>query len=434
MNTRAIAAKALSSIVADKRSIKAALQKLDLEPLATRDRAFVQELVYGVCRWFFTLETELHQILNKPLRKRDADIKCLLLVGLYQLRYLDTAHHALVKETVDATVSLKKNWARKLVNASLRTAIRTGWPHTQSDNPPSTLDSLRMNNPAWLVAAIESDWPGDLESILSASNERPPLSLRVNTLQFTRADYLQTLSTNDIDATQTSYSPYGLRLAPTVTSDIPAFYDGAVSVQDEAAQLAVSLLAPTAGERILDACAAPGGKAGHIREVTSDGDNLFAIDVEEARVSLIKDNFTRLKLDANILVADATQPEAWWDGKQFDKILIDAPCSASGIIRRQPDVRLHREAKDILRLSSLQFEILKALWPLLRLGGTAVYATCSILRDENDGVIRKFVSNTNDCEVQDLSVDWGTPTEFGHQILPGEQDMDGFFYSVLVKK
>lgn len=434
MNTRAVAAKALSSVVSDKRSIKAALKNLEMETSDTRDRAFVQELVYGVVRWFYTLENELHETLNKPLRKRDTDIKCLLMVGLYQLHYLDTPHHALVKETVDATTSLRKNWARKLVNATLRTAIRKGSSDTPNACPSAQLNKLSINNPSWLIAMIKRDWPEEMESILAASDERPPLSIRVNKNQISREDYLQNLSDKHINATPTNFSPYGLRLEPRAIDDVPGFFEGQVSVQDEAAQLAVTLLEPRAGEKILDACAAPGGKAGHICEITGDGENLFALDVDEARVTLIQENFARLKLETNIICGDATTPEQWWDGELFDKILIDAPCSASGIIRRQPDVRLHREPTDIARLSHLQLQILASLWPLLVPGGKVVYATCSIMREENNQVIEKFTQSVSDCEVIRPLVDWGIATPFGRQIITGEQNMDGFFYAILVKK
>jgi 16S rRNA (cytosine967-C5)-methyltransferase len=438
VNTRASAAQALTLIVNDHRSIKPALESVQIATLEPRDKAFIQELVYGVCRWFYELESELEQILNKAIRKRDVDIKCLLLIGLYQMRHLQTPHHALVKETVDATLILKKAWARGFVNATLRTAIRKD---TSADAPMAHHQSAARSNPEWLTSLVMKDWPAQAESIFEAYNQRPPLTLRVNQFQTRREDYLQTLKNGDVSCMPTQYSSTGVRIEPAISLDVlPGFRAGAVSVQDEAAQFAVELLAPTTQDTILDACAAPGGKTGHILEVlagerseTADSAKLSVLDVDDSRLSLVTQNLTRLGFSARMMTGDARSSAEWWDGGLFSKILVDAPCSASGIIRRQPDIRIHRQASDIEHLSAVQGEILEALWPLLSAGGRMVYATCSIFREENDGVIKAFESRHADSNVRAISAEWGTATEFGRQILPGEANMDGFYYSVLEK-
>lgn len=420
----------LVETITKKRPIKPALLSLIPSDTSPQDRAFIQELTYGVCRWFFDLEIELDNLLGKPLRKRDFDIKCLLLVGLYQLIHLDTPDHAVVKETAGGANTLKKGWARGLVNATLRTAIRHGL-RTRGVNDAN----LMRNQPAWLVEQLNREWPAKCLDIFKAFATKPPLTLRVNERKSSRDEYLRKLLNLGIPASKTEHSARGIQIRESIAvNGLPGFLDGVVSVQDEGAQLAALLLAPTRGEKVLDACAAPGGKSGHILEILGDGENLTLLDVDQPRVALIRENIQRLNISQpRILLGSGCCPKDWWDGELYDKILIDAPCSASGIIRRQPDIKFHRELDDIEVLVALQLQLLSALWPLLKAGGKLIYATCSIFSRENDAVVSAFQTSAPDCQVEMLSAQWGHPTTHGRQILPGESAMDGFYYSKMYK-
>ncbi|MGR8948588.1 MAG: 16S rRNA (cytosine(967)-C(5))-methyltransferase RsmB [Gammaproteobacteria bacterium] len=430
MNSRAQAAKVLERIVRDHCSIKVALALNEIPNSGdSRDKAFIQELVYGVCRWYFGLTHELSKLLTKPLKQKDCDLQCLLLVGLYQLIHLDTPHHAVVKETVAATNGLRKTWARGLVNACLRQAIRN------NTGAPGQFESTNeQNQPDWLVNLLMQDWPDSYPQILAAYNQRPPLCLRVNLRQTSRERYLDLLAEQGINARKAEFSPSGVYLERAMpASAIPGFDSGSVSIQDEAAQLAGHLVSPLPGERILDACAAPGGKACHLLEIGGDDLDITVLDSDPQRLELIRHNFTRLSFPSEPVCGDATNPHEWWDGKVFDKILVDAPCSATGILRRQPDIKIHRRESDIDKLASLQQSILTNLWPLLKPAGVLIYATCSVLKVENEKLITSFVDNHDDCRVDELIVDWGRGGDSGRHILPGESDMDGFYYCRLIK-
>lgn len=398
----------------------------------SRDRAFTQELVYGVLRWYWTLLPQLKQLLHRPLRQRDRDIEMLLLIGLYQLRYLGTPKHAAVAATVSACEKLNKVWAKGLINATLRNAIRR-----KDDLAAEGMDSISActAHPQWFVTAVQRDWPENWQSILAANNEHPPFTLRVNQQRHTRDEYLDLLRTAGFDARTTRYSKHGVVLdKPVPVGALPDFESGGVSVQDEAAQLATILLdLPVAG-RVLDACAAPGGKTAHILESCDDQVELVAIDRSQNRVALLKHTLQRLGFNAAVHTGDTNKVEDWWDGVPFDRILIDAPCSGSGVIRRHPDIKIHRRWEDIDRLAVEQIQLLHSLWPLLKPGGKLVYATCSILKAENDGVISKFIERTDNVRLDRLEVDWDVATECGHQIISGYGGMDGFYYARLVKE
>ena len=430
LNSRALAATVVERIVYDHCSIKVALDSSNFPATTeTRDRAFIQELVYGVCRWYFDLDHELTQLLNKPLRRKDRDIKCLLLVGLYQIIHLDTPNHAVVQETVSATKQLQKAWAKGLVNACLRQAIRN---KLGEDRDNETINA--RNQPAWLVDRIAQDWPQSHTQILEAFNHRPPLCVRVNLSKTSREHYLQKLADSGLSASATKYSNCGIKVTPAVdAAALPGFYDGLVSIQDEAAQLAASIICPEANERVLDACAAPGGKAGHLLEFSANQIALTALELNAERCQLIAQNLSRLNVSADLISGDALRPDTWWNKQSFDKILVDAPCSATGILRRQPDIKFHRRPSDINNLVELQRNILESLWPLLRPGGTLLYATCSILNCENEELMAAFVARYEDCQSTIIAQDWGHDTGLGRQILPGDGDMDGFYYCLLKK-
>ncbi len=392
-----------------------------------RDRAFVQACVYGVLRTLFRLRAELASLLERPLRAKDADLEALLLVGLHQLRDMRLPAHAAVSATVEAARKLGKTWACSLVNGLLRQAQRTTFVADSDDT------SIEFEHPQWLIQRLRDDWPEDWVNILRQGNRHAPLTLRVNRHRAVVADYLRELEARGMSAIRTRHAEHGLRLTTAVpVTELPGFADGSVTVQDEAAQLAATLLAPQAGDRVLDACAAPGGKTTHMLE-SVPGLELLALDISAERLAVIAENLKRLGLTCTLRVADAGEPSSWWDGRAFDRILLDAPCSALGIVRRHPDIRVNRSAEDVQRLALLQQRLLNALWPLLRPGGRLVYATCSILPVENDAAVTALLAAQRDARIERLDASWGRPTAHGRQILPGDDEMDGFYYAALTR-
>ncbi|MGR9012474.1 MAG: 16S rRNA (cytosine(967)-C(5))-methyltransferase RsmB, partial [Gammaproteobacteria bacterium] len=378
MNTRLVAARVLSRVLQDGQSLTAALDNAFSTIESGKDRAFIQALCYGVCRQFHRLDFILSQLLDKPLK--DADVKALALVGLYQLKFMRVKPHAAVSETVLA--ARKKPWAKSLINAVLRTYLREqeGLEHKADKNQVAAL-----SHPDWLIKQIEQDWPEQALTILFENSQQPPMALRVNLSKTSREDYLQRLAGQDIAAQIVSFCPSAIVLDnPVPVNVLPGFADGLVSVQDTAAQLAAGLLDVKPGHRVLDVCAAPGGKTAHILETQPQLTELVAVDIDESRLQRVSENMQRLNLQAKLVVGDAANPESWWDGKPFDRILLDAPCSALGVIRRHPDIKLLRRAEDIGQLQALQQSILQAVWPLLAPGGQLLYATCSILKQENE--------------------------------------------------
>ena len=449
MNLRALAAKAVWRVADTGLTLDAALA--EYLPVIERrdDRGFVKELCFGTLRWFDQLEFLLERYLDKPLKARDSDIRVLILVGLYQLHHLDTPAHAATWETVNATVELGKEWAKPLVNALLRRSQRD-YPRlgAELDRYPG----VRYSHPDWLANSIRQDWPDRWEAILQANNQRPPQHLRVNVLRTSRENYLEDLQRAGIRAQQCDLTPCAVDvLDPVDVSRLPGFGDGQVSVQDAGAQLAAMLLDPQPGDRVLDACAAPGGKTAHICELEPAIAEMTALDIDEKRIERLHDTLTRLKLDATVTRADATSTETWWDGRLFDCILLDAPCSATGVIRRHPDIKRLKSPEQVPALQATQSQLLAALWPLLKPGGRLVYSTCSLLREENDRVIECFLDNHPSARpeaVRDvwgqskfeeftltpgLRMEWGIAAEYGRQLLPCLDNTDGFYYAILTK-
>ena len=428
MNTRLIAAKVLTSVIRDGQSLTAALNNTLGVVESDKDRAFIQALCYGVCRNFHRLDYILSQMLDKPLK--DLDVKALALIGLYQLKFMRVKSHAAVSETVLA--ARKKPWAKALINALLRSYLRGQEGFEQkADNVKSAL----VSHPDWLIQQIEQDWPIQAQQIFQQNNEQPPMALRVNLANISQDQYLQKLRDQGIEAEAVSFCRSAILLnKPAVVDILPGFSEGWVSVQDTAAQLAAELLDVQIGHRVLDVCAAPGGKAAHILEHQPKVRELVAVDIDKLRLQRVNDNFQRLKLSAKLIVGDASKPEDWWDGQLFDRILLDVPCSALGVIRRHPDIKLLRRAEDISTLQVLQQRIMTAVWPLLAPGGIMLYATCSILKQENEQQIEAFLAtNTNAIEVP-INADWGLVRRYGRQILTGESAMDGFYYALIRKE
>jgi len=428
LNTRLIAAKVLTSVIRDGQSLTAALNNTLGVVESDKDRAFIQALCYGVCRNFHRLDYILSQMLDKPLK--DLDVKALALIGLYQLKFMRVKSHAAVSETVLA--ARKKPWAKALINALLRSYLRGQEGFEQkADNVKSAL----VSHPDWLIQQIEQDWPMQAQQIFQQNNEQPPMALRVNLANISQDQYLQKLRDQGIEAEAVSFCRSAILLnKPAVVDILPGFNEGWVSVQDTAAQLAAELLDVQIGHRVLDVCAAPGGKAAHILEHQPKVRELVAVDIDKLRLQRVNDNFQRLKLSAKLIVGDASKPEDWWDGQLFDRILLDVPCSALGVIRRHPDIKLLRRAEDINTLQVLQKRIMTAVWSLLAPGGIMLYATCSILKQENEQQIEAFLAtNTNAIEVP-INADWGLVRRYGRQILTGESAMDGFYYALIRKE
>ena len=398
-----------------------------------RDRSLLKELCFGALRWQPCLTLYLEVLIKKPLRAKDLEIHALLMIGLYQLLHLRVAEHAVVNETVTATKALKRPWAKAMVNAVLRNFLRQKEALTEQLSPRRAFQSA---HPDWLVRAFKDAWSEPRTSeIIAANNARGPMTLRVNTARGSRSDYLERLHVAGLEANAIELTDSGIQLtSPVDVSQLPGFDLGDCSVQDGAAQLAAPLLMLEPGQRVLDACSAPGGKTGHIAEAQPQLDTLLALDSDPRRLQRVRDNLTRLGLEAELREADASDPGAWWDQQLFDRILLDAPCSATGVIRRHPDIKLLRTAADIEKLAAIQGQLLQSLWPTLKNNGVLVYATCSVLPRENDRVIEKFLPAHSDAHICAIDADWGLQTNFGRQLFPLIGGQDGFYYARLQKR
>jgi 16S rRNA (cytosine967-C5)-methyltransferase len=427
---RAAAARVLLQVRDKGRSLSDALPVAQAGLDDERDAALAQELVYGTLRWYFRLDACLAHLLKKPLKARDADLHCLMLVGLYQLDQLALPERVAVHETVQAVRALDKDWARGLVNAVLRNFQRERQQLERAiQDDPAAVHA----HPRWLIDHLQSDWPEHWQAILAANNKRPPLCLRVNQQHMTRAEYLDVLAERAIDAAPIAETRQGICMSkPLAVTRLPGFDAGHVSVQDGAAQLAASLMRLAPGMRVLDACAAPGGKTAHMLELEGQIE-VTAIDIKAQRLERIRENLDRLGLHAELLASDAARPADWWDGRSFDRILLDVPCSASGVIRRHPDIKLLRRSADIDALVEQQAVLLNALWPLLAAGGMLLYCTCSVLIAENSRQIGDFLARVKGASELPIIAGWGHGCEYGRQILPGDNGMDGFYYACLTR-
>ncbi|MBX3713955.1 MAG: 16S rRNA (cytosine(967)-C(5))-methyltransferase RsmB [Lysobacter sp.] len=424
--SRVIAARVLDAVLHRGRSLKGefakALPTLD-DP---RDRALVEAICFAALRERTRYAAALDAWLAKPLGARDNPVRALLYVGFAQVDAMDLPAHAAVDATVEAARALGRLHQAGMVNALLRRALREGLPKA---------DPAR-NWPDWLLAEVRADWPARTDAILDASAAAAPLWLRANRRATTRDAYRERLREAGIDATVDDVLSDALRLADSMAvADLPGFVDGQVSVQDGSAQAVADALAPPSGARVLDACAAPGGKAAHLLE-RDPSLRLIALDVDARRLRRTEETLRRVGADGHVVLkaVDASDLATWWDGTPLDAVLIDAPCSATGIVRRQPDILLHRKPADIDALVDTQAQLLDALWPVLVPGGVLVYATCSILRRENAGQVEAFLARTPDAVAEPLDERFGHADGPGRQRLPGEGGMDGFFYARLRKR
>jgi len=430
MNPRLAAARALAAVLSGKASLNSSLPA-QLDKVDERDRGLTQDLAFGTARWQPRLDLLAAQLLQKPFKAADADVQALLLVGLYQLFYTRIPAHAAIGETVGCADKLKKPWAKGLLNAVLRRAQREGEALLAGMQRDPV---VRTAHPRWLQKTLKAFWPEQWEAICAANNAHPPMILRVNRRHHGRDAYLALLAEAGIDASASQYSRDGIVLSEACdVRSLPGFAEGWVSVQDEAAQLSADLLELAPGQRVLDACCAPGGKTCHLLEAEAGLAHLVAIDLEAKRLTRVRENLDRLQLDAELIACDARDTASWWDGKPFQRILLDAPCSATGVIRRHPDIKLTRQADDIPALATLQGELLDALWPTLEVGGMLLYATCSSLPTENTEVIEAFLARTPGARELDLATEAGIRQPHGRQLLAQEGGHDGFYYAKLIK-
>lgn len=392
------------------------------ERVAENDRSQLQAWSYGFARYSNELEGLVNQLINKPLKKKDLDVYLLLQLGVYQLRHTSTAEHAAVDESVKLVKRLKKPWAKGLVNAVLRNYQRRVEELEENLN-----DSQKHNHPQWLLERFRADWPQQWQSICAANNEQGPMTLRVNAQRHSTQEYKALLDEQGMQSNVIDDVPQALQLAKAVpVQHLPGFTNGEVSIQDAAAQRCAQKLmkfAPSGG-RLLDACAAPGGKTAHLLELQYFSE-VMALDQDAERLERVQETLDRLSLNKAVTLkaTDASDLDSWWDGKAFDAILLDAPCSGTGVIRRHPDIKLLRRPTDIPVLMSVQARLLDELWRTLNVGGVLLYATCSILKRENEEQVLAFLDRTPDAK---------QAADF-QQLLPGENGMDGFFYAPLIK-
>jgi 16S rRNA (cytosine967-C5)-methyltransferase len=402
---------------------RAAAQRLSSLPAAAQREA--REISWGAIRWYYRYQPVLSELFHRPLKQNDKILEILVLCGLYQLDHLDEPDYAITSSTVETCRLLQREKARGLVNAVLRNYLR------QKNRNPVSPTSAWHSMPEWLIRALHATWPIEWQAIVHACNEKPPLTLRINVRQCGPESYLQHLAGLGLTGFKSPVYGSAITLArPLPVDQIPGFSAGDVSVQDAAAQLTPYFTGDLRGRTVLDACASPGGKTCHLLEVATPQPSVTALDLP-ARTQKIEENLARLRLEAKVISGDATRPDEWWDGNPFDCIVVDAPCSATGVIRRHPDIRIHRRESDIIEFSKLQLDLLRALWPLLNPGGRLVYITCSILPGENDDIIEQFVGTTFDAQVRAIPLDIGIATDYGRQLLPQPGGSDGFFYSAL---
>lgn len=427
IQVRVSAARVLAAVIAEGRSLDRCLATA-MADVNERDKPLLRELCFGTVRGFFRYDGLIQPLLKKPFKRKDTDVLALLFLGCHQLLAMRIADHAAVATVVECSRAIGKPWASGLINAVLR-SVQRRHDELQARLPAAAAAGL----PDWLYQMIQAEWPEDLKQIINAGNAHPPMYIRVNPANHTGVQYRELLLEHGLESMAVMQSSQALRLeAPVNVELLPGFEQGWVSVQDASAQLAAELLDPNADHRVLDACAAPGGKSCNLLECYPNI-NLTCLDNDPERLLLVEDNLARLSLSASILTGDASDPDSWWDGNQFDRILVDAPCTGTGVIRRHPDIKLLRQKQDIEKLSRLQSQILSRLWPLLSPGGVLLYATCSIMPVENSSVVERFLNTTPDARELEIESTWGRKQPVGRQILPNIDGGDGFFYARVTK-
>lgn len=425
---RADAARLLARVVLDGVSLRAALEARSTRGDA-RDRALLAATLYASSRWWLRFEAMLGPLLERPLPAKAREIRALLVLGMVQIDIMQMPEYAVVAACVDATRLLGQPRLAGLVNAVLRRFLRERMTLRERADADEV---SRHAHPRWMIERLRADWPRDAEAILAANNCEAPLTLRVNRRRCQRESLLERLAFEGVKAQIPGHLADGVLLdESTDVSRLPGFAEGHFSVQDGAAQQAVDLIGLAPGQRVLDACAAPGGKTAHMLERADI--EVTALDVDATRLQRVNANLQRLHLSAVVRQGDALNAASWWDGHRFDRILLDAPCSATGVIRRQPDIKLHRRAADVIALAATQARLLAALWPMLAVGGRLLYTTCSVLRAENEQVVDWFVAAEATARALPIAERYGRAAGVGRQNLPGNKGMDGFFYALLEK-
>ena len=428
---RVAAARVLQAVRFAGTSLKAELPAALSSLKDSRDRALCEAMVMSSCRFLHRYERLLSRLLQRPLAKRNSAAHCLLLLGLAQLEAIGIAPHAAISATVEASRALQQAPLAGLINAVLRRYLREreALESALADDP-----EFRFSHPQWWIETLRRDWPEQWATILEASNQQAPLWLRLNPQRVNRVDYLDQLQAAGMNAESCDYLPQALRLPRAVAVErLPGFAAGSLSIQDGSAQLASLALGVEPGMRVLDACAAPGGKSAALLE-QQPGLRLLALDNDAKRVERMRRGMRRLDLQLDLRCADAGAPEQWWDGERFERILLDAPCSASGVVRRQPDSKWHRRADDLPALAAQQARLLRALWPLLTPGGRLLYATCSLFKIENQQQIDRFLAEHADARAIDLAECYGRRSGSGRQCLPGDDQRDGFYYALIERQ
>ncbi|NBC98210.1 16S rRNA (cytosine(967)-C(5))-methyltransferase RsmB [Atlantibacter hermannii] len=424
-NIRSLAAQAVEQVVEKGQSLSNVLPPLQ-QKVPEKDKALLQELCFGVLRTLSQLEWLIGKLMSRPMTGKQRTVHYLIMVGLYQLLYTRIPPHAALAETVEGAVVIKRPQLKGLINGVLREFQR----QQETLLGEFAAHDSRFLHPSWLVKRLRAAYPTQWEEILEANNQRPPMWLRVNRQHHSRDAWLALLEESGIQGFAHPAYPDAVRLeTPTPVHALPGFEEGWVTVQDASAQGCLPLLSPQNGEEILDLCAAPGGKTTHILEAAPQA-NVLAVDIDEQRLGRVYENLKRLGMKATVKQGDGRYPQQWAEDQQFDRILLDAPCSATGVIRRHPDIKWLRRDRDIPELAELQSQILDAVWPLLKPGGTLVYATCSVLPEENTQQVATFLKRTADAQLTDT----GTQDAPGIQNLPASTEGDGFFYAKLVKQ
>lgn len=435
-NARRVAVGWLQQVISQGKSIQQIMQQQST-PLSAREQALAKQLLFGCTRYFFALKLIIENLLEKPLKAKDDDVFIVLLIGIYQLKYLAIPDHAAISESVELTKKIKKSWASGLVNGLLRNFQRN---QQALDNQLATSKRYQFAHPVWMIDQLHDDWPDDYQQILKQNNQQAAMIIRVNTLKISLNDYQKKLQAQGISSQTHPFARDALVLAQAVeVKQLPGFFDGQVTVQDAAAQLAVEFLDLQAGQNVLDACAAPGGKTTHILQREKHL-KLTAVEISANRCAHLKDNLQRLDFlrDANcqVITGDLLDYKAWWDGHLYDRILLDAPCSASGVIRRNPDIKIHRKPSDLNNLLKLQSAMLQTSWQLLKPGGIILYATCSVFQQENTRQIKTLIEKIAPQAEEvliNLLTKFKKRTNYGYQIFPGEDEMDGFYFCALKK-
>ena len=428
-NVRAIAAQIITNLTRQRGSLSTQLTDFSNHP----EISLLQEICFGTCRWYLSLEFLLHKLVTKPIKEKDQDVKSLILIGLYQLKELSIADHAAVNETVAASTTLNKSWAKPLINAVLRKYQRNSQKLTEELERSSP--DIKYSCPTWLLSEINVAWKSKSQSILKGNNQRPPLTLRVNISKKSPEEIISLFAENRIEVSRGNLAKTAIYLdKPLPVEKIPGFTDGWLSIQDESSQLVPKLLKLKPKLRVLDACSAPGGKTCAIIECERSLTEVVALDESMSRIQKTRDNLLRMGLKASLIRGDVIKPSKWWDGRLFDRILLDAPCSGSGVIRRHPDIKILRREEDIQALTKVQAIMLDSLWQCLRPDGLLLYTTCSILPRENDFQIKDFLKRTDNAKYERITADWGVECSYGRQLLSGDKgNYDGFFYSLLSK-